>query len=256
MTARLNYQSYGEGKPLFILHGLFGSHRNWAGIARQLSDQYQVITIDLRNHGDSFHSDSMSYIDMAADITSLAADLGHKSINILGHSMGGKTAMSLSLLNPSLVNNLIVVDIAPVRYPTVHDELISAMLSLSLQDISSRQHADELLGQHITDETLRQFLLQNLVRNDSGYIWRLNLGAIKHNHHLLRGFPDEVSGKTFNNPALFLSGELSDYVMPAHNNIIAEYFPASTHVVIKNARHWVHADKPAEVLNEIRNFLG
>ncbi|MGK0298486.1 MAG: esterase [Gammaproteobacteria bacterium] len=255
MSVKLNFQSYGEGKPLYILHGLFGSNRNWSGIARQIANSFQVIAIDLRNHGDSGHADSMSYIEMADDITGFMSSRGHEAISILGHSMGGKTAMVLSLLNPSLVERLIVVDIAPVRYRSNHDELISALQSLPISKLENRSQADSLLEQHISEPMLRQFLLQNLIRDDSGFKWRIHLDAIQLNHSKLRDFPTELAGNTYDNPALFISGDLSDYIQPEHQDIITGYFPEARHIIIENADHWVHADKPAEVIKAVRDFL-
>jgi esterase len=255
MSVNLNFQSYGEGKPLYILHGLFGSNRNWSGIARQLSSSFQVYPIDLRNHGDSGHADSMSYIEMAEDITELMSSLGHDAISILGHSMGGKTAMVLSLLNPSLVDRLIVVDISPVRYRSNHDELISALQSLPISRLENRSQADSLLEQHISEPMLRQFLLQNLVRDENSFKWRIHLDAIQENHIKLRDFPKELADKTYDNPALFISGGLSDYIQAQHQDTIFGYFPLARHIKIENADHWVHADKPAEVIKAVRDFL-
>ncbi|MGY8813919.1 MAG: alpha/beta fold hydrolase [Gammaproteobacteria bacterium] len=255
MSVKLNFQSYGEGKPLYILHGLFGSNRNWTGIARQLANSFQVITIDLRNHGESEHADSMSYTDMAEDITRVMSSRGHEAISILGHSMGGKTAMVLSLLNPSLVERLIVVDISPVPYRSNHDELISALQSLPISTLENRSQADSLLEQHIPEPMLRQFLLQNLIRDENGFKWRIHLNAIQENHSKLRDFPTDLAGKTYDNPALFISGERSDYIQAEHQDIIIGYFPAATHIIIDNADHWVHADKPAEVIKAVTEFL-
>ena len=256
MPVRLNFKTYGEGKPLLVLHGLFGSNRNWSGIARQLSTSHQVIAVDLRNHGASGHSESMTYPEMAEDIATLAKSLGHDSISILGHSMGGKTAMVLSLLNPSLVERLIVVDIAPVLYPSNHDELITAMQSLPVNELETRNQADAFLSQQVSDPQLRQFLLQNLIREDEGYRWRINLQAIHNNHASLRDFPAEFNDRSFHGPALFLSGQLSDYIQADHHEIIRSYFPDSRHVAIADANHWIHADKPEEVIKEVSIFLG
>ncbi len=255
MSVKLNYQTYGEGKPLLILHGLFGSNRNWSAISRKLSNSYQVISIDMRNHGDSAHADSMTYLEMAEDIINLVATLGHTSIYILGHSMGGKTAMALSLLKPSLLERLIVVDISPTKYQTNHDELISAMLSIPVNKLENRTQADNILSQHITEPTLRQFLLQSLIREDTGFNWRINLHAIQQNYANLRDFPEELAGKTFDKPVLFIAGSLSDYIKKEHDNDIAGFFPNATRVIIENANHWVHADSPEKVIKEVSAFL-
>jgi esterase len=256
MPVKLNYQAHGEGKPLLLLHGLFGSGRNWSGIARQLSGSYKVVTVDLRNHGASGHADSMAYTEMAEDIARLVTSLGQDSICILGHSMGGKTAMTLSLLNPALVERLIVVDIAPAKYLSNHDDLISAMHLLPVNKLKNRNQADVFLSQYIPEPRLRQFILQNLVRDeDAGYKWRINLKAIQDNQNRLRDFPAELKGMSFEGPALFLSGSLSDYIGTHHQDAINAYFPESTHVVIEDAKHWVHADKPDEVIKAVSRFL-
>jgi esterase len=255
MTVKLQYQTYGHGEPVFILHGLFGSGRNWSSISRQLANDYSVFTIDLRNHGASGHADSMRYTEMAKDIVELARQLGVKNVGLIGHSMGGKTAMVASLLYPEFVNKLIVIDIAPVNYPSNHDELISAMLALPVEQIENRTQADEYLAANIQEPVLRQFLLQNLLKDGDRYKWRINLDAIRNNHTLLRQFPDEVRTLTYEKLTLFLSGALSDYIKPEHDEAISTYFPQHEHVVVDNANHWVHADKPKSVIEEVSRFL-
>jgi len=255
MSLNLNYKSYGEGKPMFILHGLFGSNRNWSGIARHMATEFQVITVDLRNHGDSDHADSMSYPEMAEDLVTLAQSLGHSTINVSGHSMGGKTAMVLSMLYPALIEKLIVVDIAPVTYQSNHDDLISVMQSLPINTITSRTEADELLSNQITDPGLRQFLLQNLIRNKDGFLWRINLNAIEQNHLILRDYPEKLANNIYTGPTLFIAGGKSDYIKPEHHCIIKELFPNATHKIIENANHWVHADEPEEFIRILKAFV-
>lgn len=255
MSVELHYQSLGEGNPLYILHGLFGSHRNWNGIARKLSESFRVIPVDLRNHGNSGHADSMDYHEMAEDIHQLTELLGHDAIHVIGHSMGGKTAMALSLLNPELVQRLVVVDIAPATYQSNHDELIHAMRSLPLADIQGRNEADALLAEEIDSPILRQFLLQNLVRGDKGFRWRINLEAIHKNHVRLRQFPEELADRSFHGPTLFISGQLSDYIRPEHQPLMDNHFPNARHSVIADANHWVHADKPEHIIREVTAFL-
>jgi esterase len=255
MPVKLNYQVFGEGRPVYILHGLFGSNRNWAGIARELSTGFQVVTVDLRNHGKSDHSDSMNYSDIADDVRFLAVELDHDKINLIGHSMGGKTAMTLALLFPTMIERLIVVDIAPAQYPSNHEDLITAMQSLPLAQLNSRGEADDLLGEHITDATLRAFLLQNLVRDETGFNWRINLDALQQSQTFLRGFPEMLANKTFEGPTLFLSGDSSDYIRPEHYDVMVRLFPGSKHSIVKDARHWVHADQPAAFIRETETFL-
>jgi len=255
MSVQLHYQIYGEGPPLYILHGLFGSHRNWLSISRQLTDNRQIVAIDLRNHGASGHADTMSYPEMTADIIQLISELGHDQVDLMGHSMGGKAAMTLALIHPDRVKKLIVVDIAPIRYQLNHDELITALRSIVVDKLESRADADAALAGEIPDTGLRQYLLQNLIRDDKGFRWRLNLDAIHVNHGLLRDFPQELAGRHWSGPALFLSGDQSDFVLPEYTIDIKRHFPAAQQHVIAGANHWVHADKPAEVVSAVSAFL-
>lgn len=255
MPVKLDYQSYGEGPPLYVLHGLFGSGRNWNGVARRLSESYQVITADLRNHGDSGHADSMTYAEMAEDVVGLASSLGHESIHLAGHSLGGKTAMAMTLLHPGRVKSLIVVDIAPVPYRTNHEDLIRGMLALPVTSLSSRNDADEMLSRNIQSPMLRQFLLQNLVREGDRYLWRINLEAIRDNQSNLCDFPAELAGLSYPGPALFLAGEKSDYVQADHHPEIKRLFPEAEIKIIHGAAHWIHADQPEAVIEAFREFL-
>ena len=240
---------------MYILHGLFGSNRNWSGIARHMATEFQVISVDLRNHGASDHADSMSYPEMAGDLVTLVQSLGHSTIKVIGHSMGGKTAMALSLLYPALIEKLVVVDIAPVTYQSNHDDLISAIQSLPISTITSRAEADELLSNQITDPGLRQFLLQNLIRNKDVFSWRLNLNAIEQNHKILRDFPEKLADNIYTGPTLFIAGGKSDYIKPEHYSIIKELFPNATHKIIENANHWVHANEPEEFIRILSVFV-
>jgi esterase len=198
----------------------------------------------------------MDYIEMAHDVAALAATLNHDRINLLGHSMGGKTAMTVALLYPELVDKLIVVDIAPVIYNPKHDQIITALEALPIDRLENRTQASDLLGQDIQDPVLRQFLLQNLIRNEpSGYRWRINLDAIRRNYEKLRSFPSALDNKQFGGPGLFLAGDQSRYVLPEHHGSIAAYFPEAKIVTIDGAGHWVHADKPEALANEVRRFI-
>jgi esterase len=255
MTVKLHYQIVGEGEPLLVLHGLFGSHRNWFSITRQLAVNRQVIALDLRNHGASGHADSMSYPEMAEDLHQLVSALGHEQIDLMGHSMGGKTAMAFALLYPEQVGKLIVVDIAPVNYQLNHDEIIAALRTVPVASLGNRAEADSLLATHIPEPGLRQYLLQNLIKDDTGFRWRLNLDAIHFNHPLLRSFPEKLAGSRWEGSSLFLSGSESDFVLPEYTADIQRYFPSAQQHIIEGANHWVHADKPAEVVSVVSAFL-
>jgi len=255
MPVKLKYNIFGKGCPVIILHGLLGSSRNWTTIAKRLAEVYQVITVDLRNHGDSEHHESMSYEDMADDVEHLIKELCLKNTIIIGHSMGGKTAMTSSLRNPGLVSALIVLDIAPVRYLHQIDVLIDAMNTVDMATIESRSDVERQLALTIGDSELRQYLLQNLVRNDHGYYWRANLASIRSNMDCISGFPEVLSGKEYPGPALFLAGINSDFINYKIEPAIHHYFPAAIIEYIENAGHWLHVDQPGNVAKKITMFL-
>lgn len=257
MPVKLHYQIYGEGEPFYLLHGLFGSNRNWLTIARQLAGSAQIVAVDLRNHGDSTHASSMTYPEMAADVAELADTLNHRTINLLGHSMGGKTAMVMAMHYPELLNKLIIVDIAPVVYNPKSDDLVSFMQALPVGTLTNRAEASDLLSRDITDTVLRQFLLQNMVKNqqEAGFRWRINLDAIRNNYDAIRSFPTELLQSRYHGQSLFIAGSRSEYFHPDYPQIISTMFPEARIVVVEDAGHWVHADKPELVATEIRNFL-
>ena len=253
---RLNYNIQGDGEPLLILHGLFGSARNWSGIARRLGEDYRVIAVDLRNHGDSGHAAAMTYADMVADLDGLLQELGLESAYFLGHSMGGKAAMGFALTHPGRTAGLIVVDIAPVPYRSAHLLFLDAMQSLPLAELAGREDAAaRLQAAGVTDAVIRQFLLQNLVRRDGGYAWRLNLQALRQHMDELASFPRDWTHAGYAGPACFLAGGASDYVRPEYYPEIRRLFPAATIKTLEHAGHWVHADQPDAFTAAVRVFL-
>ena len=177
--SELHFSALGSGTAMVILHGLFGSGRNWQSHARQLAEHFQVFSVDLRNHGESFHANEMNYPAMAEDVAQLLRGLELSDCYMLGHSMGGKVAMMLAQQNPALVKRMIVADIAPVDYFHHYDDLINPILALPLERIESRAQADQLLRQNVPEDQLRAFLLQNLVREASGWRWRVNWEVIQ-----------------------------------------------------------------------------
>lgn len=253
---RLRYQEFGQGRPLMILHGLFGSGRNWQGLARALASNYQVITPDLRNHGQSPHADRMSYRAMAADIIALARQLKLKEALLLGHSMGGKVAMTAMLTEPDYFKACIIIDIAPVNYEHDFSALTEAMVKLPLAEIKDRNQAEARLAMTISDAALRRFILQNLVRIGGGLRWRVNLAGIRAELDTLRGFSPPLSGKPCSAPSLFIGGAESDYAIDRDRAAIVRYFPAARIKMIAGAGHWPHADKPAEFLRAVSAFIG
>lgn len=250
----LEIQTFGEDAshpPILIVHGLFGSGRNWGVIAKRLSKSRRVVTVDMRNHGDSFRAESQSYPDMAGDIAEVIGTIGGQA-DVIGHSMGGKTAMVLALSHPELVRALIVADIAPVTYGHTQMPLVEAMRDLDLSQVTARSDADRLLTDRVEDKSVRAFLLQSL--DVKAQRWKLNLEVLARDMALVTGFP-EVSG-TFEGPTLFLSGADSDYVLPEHRPLIKAHFPEAKQAKIPGAGHWLHAEKPREFEAAVRAFLG
>jgi pimeloyl-ACP methyl ester carboxylesterase len=232
---------------LLVAHGLFGSARNWGVVARRLSDAREVVVADLRNHGGSFHAPSHGYEDLAADLAHVIETEG-PPMDVMGHSMGGKAAMVLALTRPNLVRKLVVLDIAPVAYGHSQAQHIEAMRRVHLATVASRSEAE---AQMQADPSVATFLLQSLDLGERR--WRLNLDALEREMDRITGFP-EVQGR-FDGPALFLSGELSSYVLPEHRDRIKELFPHARFARIKGAGHWLHADRPRETEAAVRAFL-
>ncbi len=249
---QLNATQYGEIKkvdgesqsPIIILHGLFGSSRNWHQIARELSDTHLVYSLDLRNHGQSPHSDIMDYPHLAEDVLSFIEQNNFTAVNIIAHSMGGKTALWLALNNPQLIEKLVIVDIAPLSYPHDFDNVLNGLQSIPLQTIKSRQDADQYLAKFIAEKSLRQFLLQNLQWKEEKYQWRLNLNAISKSIPQITGFPDTSDVQPFPKRVLFIGGGQSDYLHKTNQQLTRKLFPYASFSIIKSAGHWLHAEQP------------
>ena len=254
----LNYRQYSEnGVPVLVLHGLFGSLSNWGWHCKQLAQQYAVYGVDLRNHGDSPHSDQLDYQVMAEDVRQLIVRLGLESCCIVGHSMGGKVAMQLALSFPDLVEKLVIVDIAPVSYPEDadgHMNVLAAMDAVKLGEIKSRTQAEVTIEDYIPQEVTRKFLLTNLVRNKEGsFEWRLDKDSIRKNYANLRA--ELIATMSFLKPVLFIKGSLSPYIKPEHEAQIKELFPAASVKLLMDAGHWLHAEKPQALQKILLKFL-
>jgi esterase len=249
----LFYREYGQGEPLIILHGLFGSADNWMTQARMLSERFHVYTVDQRNHGLSPHSPEQDYLAMTEDLNDFLAQRGLKQAIILGHSMGGKTAMNFALKYPTKVNKLIVVDIMPKAYPVHHDKILDGLKAMPLKTLTSRNQADEALSNYVDEPDVRQFLLKNLARvQEGGFAWKINLQAIDQNiEEMTAGLV--VSGE-YAGPALFIIGERSNYYAFGDENLIQKYFP-NYKLVEMETGHWVQAEKPKEFVDVVLNFL-
>ena len=254
----LNHQCFEtqtSGNTLVILHGLFGSARNWRGLARQLSDAYKVIVVDMPNHGGSPWLDHADYVTMADAIAVFMDTEGLAGATVLGHSMGGKAAMVLSMARPDLVAGLIVADIAPVPYAHRNDLYIEAMEAVDLTILKTRSDADAQLAQYVEDAGLRGFFLLNLVQEGEEFHWRINLTGLKQMMPALQSFPHMADGSLYGGPTLFLGGERSSFILPKHLTVIRSYFPYARHKEIRGAGHWIHTDQPMAVDAAIREFL-
>ena len=252
---KLNFKKYSDScEPLLILHGLFGSLGNWGGQSRQFATDFSVYGLDLRNHGASPHSDAMNYTAMAEDVLEFMDDHGIERCHLLGHSMGGKTAMQLALSAPSRIDRLVVADIAPVHYRGQHDSILDGLEAIDLSTISSRNEADAVLEKYEIDELVRQFLLTNLVRNaEGGFNWRINIPVLKENYDRLREAP--ASEGVFEGPTLFVKGALSNYIAEKHKEAILARFPNAKIKVIMHTGHWLHAEKPQTFYRIVHGFL-
>ncbi|EIJ34331.1 alpha/beta fold hydrolase [Thiothrix nivea] len=253
----LNHQFHGEADgrpPLVVLHGLLGSLDNWNTFARSQTGKRSVLAVDLRNHGGSPHVEGMSYRQMADDLLELLDALAIARFDLMGHSMGGKAAMTLALQQPDLIQRLLVVDIAPKTYPPRHQALLQAMLTMPLAELGSRKQADEWLAPTVKHPFERGFLLKNLGRNRAGrFYWQCNLPEIARHYLKISGFP--ASDVQCAAPALFIHGGQSDYVAETDRQLIRQHFPAAELAVIEAAGHLPHVQTPAEFITLVESFL-
>ena len=251
---KLNVRKTGTGKPLIILHGLFGSADNWMSIAKELSESFTLYLVDQRNHGDSDHSDEWNYQVMAKDIVELMDDEGLDKAFLMGHSMGGKTAMFVALMHPERVEKLIVADIAPGYYPVHHEKILEGLNAIDLETISSRKEADDKLAAYIDEGGIRQFLLKSLTRKEGKFVWKVNLPVITEKIEIVG---EAITGELrFENPTLFLGGENSKYIQDKDKVDIDRFFPNNHLVYLKDAGHWLHAEQPAAVIETVKAFFG
>ncbi|MBV0911335.1 alpha/beta fold hydrolase [Anianabacter salinae] len=250
MLTRIDHPSDGAARPLLIAHGLFGSARNWGVIAKRLSDRGPVVAVDMRNHGDSPWTDSHGYDDLAADLAEVIEAMG-APMDVLGHSMGGKAAMVLALMQPSLLGKLVVADIAPMAYGHSQMQYIDAMRAVDLSGIERRSDGEALLAPHVADKGLRAFFLQSL--DAAQKRWKLNLDVLAADMDRITGWPDTPG--TFDGPALFLTGADSDYVPRSARDQVRAQFPDARFASIPGAGHWLHAEKPRDFEAAVRVFL-
>ena len=232
--------------PLLIVHGLYGSARNWNVIAKRLSATRPVISVDMRNHGDSPRFDSHSYPDMAADLAEVIAVEAGGRAHVMGHSMGGKAAMVLALAQPEHVASLCIADIAPVAYGHSQIQFARAMMAMDLSGLTARSAADARLALGVEDAGIRAFLLQSLDLKANPPHWKLNLPVLAAEMEKILSWPEQPAGTAFSGPTLFLSGGVSDYVQKEHRPAIRTLFPSARFATLPGAGHWLHAEKPRE----------
>lgn len=251
---KLHFHTVGAGAPVLILHGLLGSLDNWIPLAEKLAAQFQVLALDLRNHGRSPHAPEFDYDTLAADVVAFLEEHNLRGASVIGHSMGGKVAMRLAQLHPELVARLVVVDMAPREYPPRYARILTAMAQLDPAQYAQRSEVEAALAPEVPDHTIRQFLLKNLRRDDAGKLrWKPNVAALRFHYDHIRGaLPDHP---VFRGPTLFLRGGQSDYVREPDWPQVQRIFPAAQLVTIASAGHWVHAEAPAEFLQVTQQFL-
>ena len=250
----LFHKQVGEGAPLVILHGLFGSLDNWMGIAKALGSQFTVYLVDLRNHGRSFHDEVFDYPSMSQDLVQWSQSVNLGEFHLMGHSMGGKVAMHYAQANPEKLRKLVVVDIAPKAYPVHHESILQGLGTMNPLQLESRQQADQHLSQYVPEAGVRQFLLKNLKRNESGqFDWKLNLPAIRDNITAVgAALPPQPH---IDLPALFVRGQHSDYINEQDMAPIKGQFPQAVIETIAGAGHWVHSENPQAFLQVVGNFM-
>jgi len=248
----------GEGKPIVIIHGFLGMSDNWKTLGTQFANEgYQVHALDLRNHGKSFHADDFSYEIMVEDVKKYFEFHQLKDVLLLGHSMGGKVAMTFTLEHQEMVEKLIVVDISPRRYPgrNVHFDMIGAMMEVDFEHIHTREEVEKFLTERIPDQRIRLFVMKNLYRKTRHTLdWRLNLQAISSNMDYV--FEGIDSNEVYKGAVLFIRGGKSDYITGTDTELIRKFFPSAIIQTIEGASHWVHADAPEELCRLFSGFLG
>ncbi len=249
----LHYKEIGEGKPLVILHGLFGTSDNWQTHAKKLGEYYRVILVDQRNHGHSPWSEDFTYEHLADDLERLILHLGIDQFTLIGHSMGGKTAMYYSQKYPNRLEKMVVVDIGIKQYPMHHNEIIKGIKSIDLSTIESRSAAEQAMLPFVDSYGVRQFLLKNLYWIEKGKLaWRMNVDVLEREMEEILAPIPTIEVWT---PTLFLRGAMSNYILDEDWDAIEEIFPDATLETIENAGHWVHSEQPEEFIEKVLGFI-
>jgi esterase len=244
----------GQGQPLVLIHGLFGSYENLGVIARALQNEFQIVNLDLRNHGRSPRADFMDYPQMALDVVETLDYLGIEQSSVLGHSMGGKVAMQLALSVPCRVHKLVLADISPVINEPRHQSILQGLQAIDLATLQDRKQADTLLQSYVSELGVRQFLLKNLYKDEQNqFQWRINLAALVSNYQRLLAAP--LPNQPFEGETLFIKGGNSDYIQAAHQPLIHSLFPKASAKIIQGTGHWLHAEKPTAFSKIVSDFL-
>ena len=253
---QLNYKKIGEtGKPLVILHGVFGFLDNWLTIGKTISEQgFVVYLVDQRHHGRSPHEGSLDFPTLAADLKEFLSQQNLDNPILLGHSMGGKTVMEYAVNNPDTFEKLVVVDIAPKQYPIHHTKLLKGLNALPVEEIETRQQADDFLSTYEPILAVRQFLLKNLYRKEEGgFDWRFNLPVLTSDMGKVGA--EITASKPVETSTLFIRGAKSDYILDEDWDNILKIFPNAQLNTIENAGHWVQAEQPKVFVEHLLNYL-
>ncbi|ALO34346.1 acyl-CoA esterase [Colwellia sp. MT41] len=253
----LNYKQTGTGEHLVLIHGLFGSLENLNMVAKPLSKTYCVTSVDVRNHGNSFHASSMKYSELAQDIINLLDHLNIETCLLLGHSMGGKIAMQVALAQPERIRKLLIADIAPVSYPPHHLKIITGLQAIDLSQVFKRKDADEQLAPFVDNLGIRQFLLRNLALNSHGeFAFKCSLSNISLCYPQIMQANELTANQVpYNGETLFIKGGNSDYILPGHREAILALFPNSKAKIIQGAGHWLHAEKTLAFNKIVIDFI-
>lgn len=263
----LFFRKFGQGPALIIIHGLYGSSDNWFTIGKKLSEHFEVFLIDQRNHGQSPHSEEHCYECLKEDLLEFMNQHAIDKAVIIGHSMGGKTAMYFSKDYPERITSLVVVDISPLSYLKAtstqllqHNTILNALNYIDFSKISSREQVDEILSETIPQKYVRQFLLKNIKRTkDNKFYWGINIKTLKNKlFNIIDGFDiaNFEGGKSITGfPVLFIRGEKSEYILKGDIEAIAKIYPYADLETIPNAGHWVHAEQPEIFLKSVLQFL-
>ena len=252
----IHYQTHSDdiNKPWVVLiHGLFGSLDNLSGLRRLFTDNFQVLSVDLPDHGKSDVSDEFSFDHCALLLEQTLDKLGIDKVTLIGHSLGGKVAMQLALNHPERVERLVVIDIAPVKYPARPDQVFTGLNAVDLPSLTNRKQAETILSQHIVEGGIRQFLLKSLYNQDEQWNWRFNLKLLQRDYHKVSAAIE--SQTSYKGPVLFIKGQLSDYLLAEHRDATQTLFPHSQSKIMSGVGHWLHAEKPQLCHKMILSFI-